>query len=227
MFLGHLAIGLAAKRVAPRTSLGVLLGASELIDVLFPAFVLAGWEQVRVVPGDNPFLSAEFHYPLSHSLALTGVWAVAAALVYWLLSRYGRGTVVVGLAVLSHWLLDLVSHRPDMPVYPGNSPMLGLGLWYSVPGTITVELLMLAAGVWLYTRVSQPLDRFGRYGLWSFIALMVVLYLSMVFGPPAPDSGAFAWVGISFGLFFLYAAWFDRHREVARKRWLKPGDTPA
>jgi hypothetical protein len=145
---------------------------------------------------------------------LTGVWAVAAAFVYWLLSRYRRGAMVVGLAVLSHWLLDLISHGPDMPIYPGNSPTLGLGLWYSVTGTIAVELLMLAAGVWVYTRVSRPRDRFGLYGLWSFVALMLALYVSMIFGPPAPDSGAFAWVGIAFALFFFYAAWFDRHRKA-------------
>ena len=214
MFLGHLAVGFAAKRAAPKTSLGVLLGASELIDLLFPAFVLAGWEQVRLVPGDNPFLTGEFRYPLSHSLALTALWAAAAAMVYWFVARRGRGAAVVGLAVLSHWVLDVASHSPDMPLYPGDSPKLGLGLWYSVPGTVAVELLMLAAGVWIYARVSRPRDRFGRYGLWSFLALMLALYFSALFSPPAPNSSAFAWVGLAFVLFFFYAAWFDRHRGI-------------
>jgi len=218
MFLGHLAVGFAAKGAASKTSLGVLLGASELVDLLFPAFVLAGWEQVRIVPGDNPFLSAEFQYPLSHSLVLTGIWGGAAAVAYWLFTRYRRGAVVVGLAVLSHWVLDLVSHRPDMPLYPGASPMVGLGLWYSVAGTIAVELLMLAAGVWVYLRITRPRDRFGRYGPWPFVALMLVLYFAMIFGPPAPDASAFAWVNMSFALFFLYVAWFDRHREVTMPR---------
>ncbi len=80
MFLGHIAVGFAAKRAAPKTSLGVLLGASELIDLLFPVFVLTGWERVRIEPGSNPFLAADFYYPLSHSLAMTCVWALAAAL---------------------------------------------------------------------------------------------------------------------------------------------------
>ena len=116
--------------------------------------------------------------------------------------------------VLSHWLLDAASHKPDMPLYPGASPLVGLGLWYSVAGTIVVELLLLAAGVWVYARVSRPQDRFGRYGLWSFVALMLLLYASLFFGPPPPDSKAFAWVGMSFALLFLYVAWFDRHRKA-------------
>jgi hypothetical protein len=214
MFLGHLAVGFAAKRLAPGTSLGTLLAASELIDLLFPAFVLAGWEQMRTVPIANPFLAVDFYYPLSHSLVMTAVWALAAALVYWMIRRNRTGAAVVGLVVLSHWVLDLISHKPDMPLYPGESPMLGLGLWYSVAGTIVVELLMLGAGVWIYTAATRTRDRIGTYGLWSFVALMLTLYVSMLLGPPAPDSNAFAWVGLSFSLFFFYAAWFDHHREV-------------
>ncbi len=215
MFLGHIAVGFAAKRAAPKASLGVLLGASEFIDLLFPVFVLTGWEQVRIEPGSNPFLQPVFYYPLSHSLALTFLWAMAAAFGYWLVARYRTGAVIVGLAVLSHWLLDLISHKPDMPLYPGASPLLGLGLWYSVAGTIIVELLMLGAGVWMYTAATRARDRIGTYGLWSFLALMVVIYAGVVFGPPPPDDKAMAWAGISFLPLFLWAYWFDRHREAA------------
>ncbi len=214
MFLGHMAVGFAAKQAAPTTSLGILLGASELIDLLAPAFVLAGWERVRVVPGENPFLTLEFYYPWSHSLVMTLLWALAAGVIYWLLTRKRRGAVVVGAVVLSHWILDLISHRPDLPLYPGRSPMAGLGLWNSVAGTVVVELAMLAAGLWMFARVSRPRDRFGRYGLWAFVGLTLAMYFSMIFGPPAPNADAFAWVGLSFALFFLYVAWVDRHREV-------------
>ncbi|MFB3776504.1 MAG: metal-dependent hydrolase [Bryobacteraceae bacterium] len=214
MFLGHLAVGFAAKRAAPKTSLGVLLGASELIDLLFPAFILTGWEQVRFEAGDNPFLTSDFHYPFSHSLVMNLLWASGAALAYWLFTRYRTGSVVIGLTVLSHWVLDLISHKPDMPLYPGESPMLGLGLWYSVSGTIVVELLMLAAGVWVYHHISRARNRVGSIGLWLFVAVMLLLYVSMLLSPPPPDAKAFAWVGVAFVLFLLWAHWFDRQREV-------------
>ena len=214
MFLGHMAVGFAAKRVAPKTSLGVLLAASELIDLLFPAFLLTGWEQVRMEAGGNAFTRASFYYPFSHSLAMTLVWALAAAFLYWMITRYRTGSLVVGLVVLSHWVLDLISHKPDMPLYPGNSPLVGLGLWYSLGWTIAVELLMLAAGVWIYISMTRARDRVGTYGPWPFVGLMVLLYIADIVGPPPPNSAAVGWVGLAFALFFFYVAWFDRHREV-------------
>jgi hypothetical protein len=214
VFLGHLAVGFAAKRAAPEASLGILLGASELIDLLFPAFVLAGWEQVRIDPGTNPFLVASYYYPFSHSLAATLVWAILAALLYWLVTRYRTGALVAGLVVVSHWLLDVASHKPDMPLYPGPSPLIGLGLWYSVAGTVIVEGLMFAAGVWIYTAATRAKDRKGIYGFWTFVALMVFIYASSVAAPSPPNPKAIAWVGLTFGLFFLWAHWFDRHREL-------------
>ena len=130
---------------------------------------------------------------------MTLVWALAAALGYWLVARYRTGAVIIGLAVLSHWLLDLISHRPDMPLYPGASPLLGLGLWYSVACTVIVELSMLGAGLWIYTATTRARDRIGTYGLWSFVALMAVVYAAgLVFGPPPPNDKATAWSGISF-----------------------------
>ncbi len=92
--------------------------------------------------------------------------------------------------------------------------MVGLGLWYSVAGTLIVEGLMFAAGVWVYTATTRARDRKGIYGLWSFVALMVVLYIASVTGPPPPDPSAMAWVGLCFSLFLFWAHWFDRHREV-------------
>jgi len=214
MFIGHMAVGFAAKRVAPKTSLGVLLAASELIDLLFPAFVLAGWEQVRIEAGGNAFTRASFYYPFSHSLAMSLVWALAAGLLYWMITRYRTGSLVVSLVVLSHWLLDLISHTPDLPLYPGNSPMVGLGLWYSLGWTVAVELLMLAAGVWIYLSTTHPRDRVGAYGPWLFVGLIVLLYAANIAGPPPPDPSVVAWVGLAFALLFFYVAWFDRHREV-------------
>jgi membrane-bound metal-dependent hydrolase YbcI (DUF457 family) len=215
MFLGHMAVGFAAKRVAPSTSLGVLLAASEFVDLLFPVFLMAGWEQARIVASDNPFLRLDLDsIPYSHSLAASLFWGFLAAVGFWLARRRRRDAVVVGLVVLSHWVLDVISHQPDMPLYPGTSPKIGLGLWNSLIGTVVVEGLMFAAGVWLYATTTRARDRIGVYGFWGFVLLLVGLYAGSILGPPPPDIGPIAWIGLVLGLFYFWAAWFDRHREV-------------
>ena len=212
MFIGHYAVGFAAKRAAPGASLGVLIAAAGLADLLFPVFSLAGWEQVRIEPGATAVAPFAFIYPLSHSL-LTGVgWAVLFAALYWVWTRYLAGAVTIALAVVSHWLLDLVTHRPDLPLYPGGARLAGLGLWNSVAGTVAVEGLLFVAGVWVYAAMTRPRDRTGRYAFWSFVALLVVLYAASLLGPPPPSVTAMAVVGLSAWLFVFWAAWFDRHR---------------
>ena len=153
-----------------------------------------------------------FVYPFSHSLAAGVGWAVLFAALYWVWTRYLAGAVTIALAVVSHWLLDLVTHRPDLPLYPGGTTLVGLGLWNSVAGTVAVEGLLLVAGVWVYAAMTRPRDRTGRYAFWSFIALLVVLYVSSLLGPPPPSVTAMAVVGLSAWLFVFWAAWFDRHR---------------
>ena len=214
MFIGHFALGLAAKRVAPRTSLGTLFAAPTLADLLWPVFLLTGWERVSIVPGPNPFLTLSFDsFPISHSLLTLVGWGTLFALPYRLRTGYARGAVVVALLVVSHWVLDFATHVPDMPLYPG-SPRVGLGLWHSVAGTVIVEGLMLAAGTWIYLRATRARDAAGRYGLGALLALLVVSYVGSLFTGPPPTLRALEIGGIVFGwLFVLLAAWADRHRE--------------
>lgn len=215
MFIGHYAVALAAKRTVPRTSLGTLFLAAQLADMLWPVFLLAGWERVRIVPNPNPFLSLAFDaYPISHSLLALVGWGALLALAYRMGTGYGRGAVVVALAVTSHWVLDFATHRPDMPLYPGG-PLVGLGLWSSAAGTIAVEGSMFLAALWLYARGTRARDRVGRYGFWGLMALLVLSYLSSLFAGPPPSVRAIAIGGIVFGwLFVLWAGWADGHREA-------------
>jgi hypothetical protein len=135
MFIGHFAVGFAAKRYAPRTSLALLLAAPLLSDLLWPWFLLFGWERVRVDPGNTRFVPLDLEYfPWSHSLLMCMIWATAFALLYHPFAHYWRGTVAIWLGVMSHWVLDWITHRPDMPIYPGGQ-RFGLGLWNSVAGT--------------------------------------------------------------------------------------------
>lgn len=215
MFIGHFAVGFASKRFAPRSSFAVLLAAPLLSDMLWPVFLLLGWEHVRIDPGDTRFTPLDLYdYPWSHSLLMCIVWATAFALVYQLITRYRIGAVVIWFGVVSHWLLDWISHRPDMPLYPGGGPRLGLGLWNSIPATMAVEISMLVLGVWLYMRVTQPQDRIGTYAFAVFVLLLLAAYIGDRFSPPPTSVVAIAWSGIIAELVLLpWAWWFDRHRS--------------
>ena len=214
MFIGHYALALAAKRAAPRTSLGTLFVAVELADMLWPILLLLGWEHAHFEAGPNPFLVLWLDsIPISHSLLTLIAWGTLFAGLYHWHTGYARGALVVALAVVSHWVLDFVTHRPDMPLYPG-CPKLGLGLWNSVAGTIVVEAAMFVVGVWMYRRATQARDAVGRYGLAALLTVLVLSYVGSLLGGAPPSMRAVEIGGIVFGwLFVWWAAWGDRHRE--------------
>jgi len=214
LFIGHYALGFAAKRLAPRTSLGTLFAAPTLADLLWPVFLLLGWEQARVVPGPNPFLNLWLDsIPVSHSLVALIAWGLLFGYLYRKRTGYARGALVVGLLVVSHWVLDVVTHRPDMPLYPG-SVTVGLGLWNSVAGTLLVEGAMFVAGVAIYAGVTRARDRIGRYGFWTLVVVLAGSYVSSLFAPPPQNMTALATFAIIFGwLFVLFGWWVDRHRD--------------
>src|ERR1043165_4180299 len=177
MFVGHYAVGLAAKKFAPRTSMGFLLAAPILLDLLWPIFLLLGWEQVSIEPNPNPFLRLTFDsYPISHGLVAVVGWATLFAAVYFGVARYITGAIVIWIGVVSHWVLDYVSHRPDMPLIAGGNRLLGLGLWNHPRITIAVELIMLAGGILLYLQRTKPKDRIGSIVFWVFVVTLVGLY---------------------------------------------------
>jgi hypothetical protein len=139
MFLGHFAVALAAKKAAPKTSLGTLVLAAQFADMLWPLLLLLGIEQVRIVPGLLAASPFDFtSYPISHSLVAQLGWGALLGIVYFLVRRDGRSALLLGFLVPTHWLLDFIAHRPDMPIYPGEAKY-GLGMWNSLPLTIAVE----------------------------------------------------------------------------------------
>ena len=215
MFIGHYAVAFAAKRAAPAVSLGTLFVACQLVDGLWPAFVLLGIEQVRIDPGNTAFTPLDFvHYPWTHSLAMCAAWALALAAAFRLIRPDNRGAIIVGAAVLSHWLLDAVVHRPDLPLAPGGGARIGLGLWNSVPGTLIVEGGMFAAALALYLGCTRATDRTGSIALWTLVAFLLLAYAGAAFGPPPPNVAAVAWTGLAGGLLTVaWGYWIDRHRE--------------
>ena len=223
MFIGHYGVALAAKRAAPGTSLGTFILAAQLADLLWPIMLLLGLESVRVEPGATVVTPLAFeHYPITHSLLALFAWAALVAGVYAIARRYVRGTALVGGLVLSHWLLDLVVHRPDLPLVPGAGPRLGLGLWNSLPATLALELSLLALGFFVYARSTRASDRAGRWGLMTLVGLLVVIYVANVFGPPPSDVAALPFMGLTLWLFVPLGYWVDRHRMPLRPH--APGD---
>ena len=108
MFIGHFGVALAAKKVAPKTSLGTLILASQFADLLWPFLLLVGIEHVEIVPGITKVSPFDFtDYPFSHSLLMLFFWSLLVGGIYYALRRYQRGAFVIGAAVISHWILDL------------------------------------------------------------------------------------------------------------------------
>ena len=215
MFLGHFGVGFGAKAAAPKTSLGTLFLAAQFVDLLWPTLLLVGLEKVVIAPGITSVTPLDFtDYPISHSLLLSLVWASLFGAIYLFLRRYSKGAWICGAAVLSHWLLDLLTHRPDLPLAPGSDARFGLGLWNSLPATLVVELGIFTVGLWLYLRTTRALDRFGSIALWSLVGFLLVVYFSNLFGPPPPNVTALAWVGQAQWLLVIWAFWIDRHRAA-------------
>jgi hypothetical protein len=218
VFVGHFAAGLAAKRIAPTVNLGWLVAAGTLLDVVWPVLLLAGVEHARIVPGFTAANALDLYdYPWSHSALLALAWAAAAGGAWWAWRRDRRGALAIAAAVSSHWLLDLASHVPDLPLWPGGTVRVGLGLWRSVAATAIVEGgLLWIGGVALYATATRASDRTGRWALWSWVALLTVAYAaSLAGGPPPPDIRVVAWTNVATTPLLLWPAWADRHREPA------------
>lgn len=212
MFLGHLGVAFAAKRAAPSLSLGVAVAAATWIDLVWPLFVLSGAERVRIDPGNTAMTPLDFaYYPFTHSLLAVALWSALAALAFFAVRRDARSAVLVGALVTSHWVLDLVTHRPDLPLWPGG-PLVGFGLWNLPALEIPLEAAIFAGGVALYLGATRPLDRVGRWALAVLVALLAGIQVANLLGPPPPSADAVAGAALAAWLFVPWAAWIDLHR---------------
>lgn len=215
MFIGHIGVALAAKKAAPKTSLGVMIAATSLIDLLWPLFLILGWERVAIEPGNTIMTPLSFeYYPITHSLLGAAGWSVLFALIYWVTTKRRRDSIIVGLVAVSHWFLDLIVHRPDLPIIPGVSLKLGFGLWNSFIGTLIVEGAIFVVGVWIYARTTKAINKIGIYGFWSFVIFFVIVYIINLTGSPPPNSEAIGYVGLLMIIFPFWAWWFDKNRKV-------------
>jgi len=215
MFVGHTALALAAKRRAPEVSLGWLLGATILLDLVSPVLLALRFEKVEIGSTEPSFVRMTFlEYPWSHSLAVAvGYGAILFGLARW--RRVPPGSaLLLGALVVSHWVLDFISHVPDMPLWPGDSPKLGLGLWTSIPLTFAVEGTLFIAGIWLYVSATRAKDKIGIFALWGFLLIQTVMWATSPWGAAPPSLTALGVMILVVELIFLaWVGWADRHRE--------------
>jgi hypothetical protein len=210
VFIGHFAVAFAAKRAAPRTSLGTLFLAAQFIDLLWPTLLLLGLERVVIDPGLSGAPLAFVHYPISHSLLGAIGWGAVLGAVFYAVTRRRQDAWIVALLVVSHWVLDLVVHRPDLPLLFAGGPKLGLGLWDRPGVELALELALFALCFAFYLRT--PSGRAAGWKPWVLAALLVAIQLGNAFGPPPPSVEAIAWVGQAQWLLVAAAYWADRPR---------------
>ena len=217
MFIGHFAVGFAGKRAAPRASVSALLFAALFADVLWPVLIAIGAEEVRIAPGSTVYTPLEFvSYPWSHSLLMLIIWGALFAAFYRNRPDGRRTGLVLGLLVVSHWVLDWITHKPDMPLWP-RGPRLGLGLWNSVSGTMILEILMFGVGVLVYARSTRSRDKIGLIGFWALVVLLFAFYIVDSLAGTPPPSVTALWISalIATAIILIWAGWVDRHRETA------------
>ena len=219
MFIGHYSVALAARAGAQGPRLGTYILAAQWLDLIWPLFLLLGWERVRIDPGNTAFTPLEFvHYPYSHSLLAATLWSALFFLGYLLLRRNLIGALWLGGAVFSHWVLDWITHRADLPLSPGSPVFLGLGLWNVPVGTVLLEGAMLAAAVFLFLRTYRHEGTRALLAFWSLVSLLALIYVANMLSPPPPGQAAIVAAGLALWLLVAWGYWIDRHWAKARCR---------
>lgn len=217
MFIGHFGLSFAAKKAAPKVSLGTLFIATQFVDILWPLLLVLHVEKVAISPGYTKTNAYEFlYYPYTHSLLMGVVWGLLLGGIYWLFKRDKQGALIVGLCVLSHWFFDLVVHVADLPLTPFSNYKVGLGLWNHVAVTVVLETAIFLIGLYIYSTFTLAKNRIGKWGLGVLVILLLLLYFSNTFGPTPPDSVMLVFVSstILMGLLISLAYWVDKNRGL-------------
>ena len=214
MFIGHYGAGFAGKKVDGRPSLGTLFFAAQFLDLLWPVLILTGIESVKIVPGLMAASPLDFtNYPYSHSLFFTVLWGILFGVVYFLMRKNLKSSILLGSLVVSHWVLDLIVHRPDLPIFPWSELKAGLSLWNSVPVSFIIEVSIFSIGVFFYISTTKAKNKTGNFALWGLIIFLGVIYIMSVFGAPPPSVEAIGISGLSQWLIVFWAYWIDRNRK--------------
>ena len=208
MFIGHFAVGLLSRRDEKLPSLAMMFLAVQLLDIIWPILVLLGVETLSIDPGNTKLTHLSFdYYPFSHSLMAAFIWSLILGTLYFVFKKNRSGSLILGGLVMSHWILDLITHRPDLPLTPFSEAKVGLGLWNYPTVEIALETLIFGLGAWLYFKSSN----FKKTtSFWILIAFLLVVHLMNLAGPPPPNTMAVAWSANLMWLIILWAWWIER-----------------
>ncbi|MBO9205421.1 MULTISPECIES: metal-dependent hydrolase [Niastella] len=213
MFIGHFGLGMGLKKTAPVISLGTLFIAVQLLDLIWPTFLLLHIENVTIHPELSGNRILEFtNYPYTHSLLGAIGWSLLFGGIYYLVKKNRRNAIIMALAVFSHWALDFLVHFGDLPLLPTNhSTHVGLGLWGSPVVEIIIEVILFVTGIVLYLRSVHFKNVLGKIIFGVLIALFILVQLSSFWGPAPESENALAWSAQFQWLFVLLAYWVDRN----------------
>lgn len=213
MFIGHYALGFSGKRIDKGPSLGTMFLAVQWLDLVWPFLVLAGVEKVSIDPGNTVLTPLNFEsYPWSHSMLMALGWGILFAIIYFARTKNRRGSLLLFFLVFSHWVLDFVTHRPDLQLTPFDGTRVGLGLWNYKWVEVMTETVLFIAGILIYNRLTMGKNKTGQWALWSLVFFLVVIHFMNVFGPPPPSVEMVAWAGLSQWLLVAWGYWIDNNR---------------
>jgi membrane-bound metal-dependent hydrolase YbcI (DUF457 family) len=208
MFIGHFGLGLVSKKSNKLPSLAVMFMAVQFLDLLWPIFCLLGFETFQIEVGNTKLTPLNFtHYPYSHSLLMAILWGGIFASFYYFFTKNRSGSLLLLVLVLSHWVLDLLVHRPDLPLTPFSDFKVGLGLWNFPVIEIVLEFGLFFLGTFLYYKSVKPKRKIS---FWLLIGIFVLTHLLNLLGPPPPSINAVAWAGNLTWLFVLWAWWIEK-----------------
>jgi len=214
MFIGHFGVALAAKKIDNKPSLGTLFFASQFIDLLWPIFLLLGIERVEIDPGNTALTPLNFiYYPFTHSFLGVFIWSLFFGVIYFLIKKNLKTSLLLGALVLSHWFLDLITHRPDLPLTFSDVTKVGFGLWNSIVITMLIEGLIFIIGSYFYIKATKAKNKKGKIILWSLLIFLSITYILNIFGPPPPSEDSIAVAGLALWLLVAWGYWIDRNRS--------------
>jgi hypothetical protein len=215
MFVGHYGVSFAIKSIEKPIPLWLLFVAVQFVDVLWAIFILTGVEKVRITPGITATNPLDLYYmPYTHSLVAALLWSGVGFIGYKVARRSASyAAFLVAAAVFSHWVLDLIVHRPDLPLYD-DTYKLGFGLWNNPALALALEASLLFVGIFLYLRGSKALSPTGKFGMLVFGILLLIVQGIVFFGaPPSSPSAAALTALLAYVVFGGVAYWLEKKRE--------------